>query len=82
MGVQRRAGSHADLAISRIASRDIEEARDALAPVPELTPEQRINGIVHSVHQAVTRAGLADDAHDLLDQIEDVTHTPLKALPP
>jgi hypothetical protein len=50
----------------------------------ELAPEQRINGIVHSaqrVHQAVTRAGLADDAHDLIDQIEDFTHTPLRALP-
>ena len=78
------AGSHADLAISRIASRDIEGAREALASVLELAPEQRINGIVHSVqrvHQAVTRAGLADDAHDLIDQIEDFAHTPLKALP-
>jgi hypothetical protein len=78
------AGSHADLAISRIASRDIEGAQDALAPVLDLAPEQRINGIVHSVqrvHQAVTRAGLADDAHDLIEHIEDFTHTPLSALP-
>jgi hypothetical protein len=48
---------------------------DQLAP--------RINGIVHSVqrvHQAVTRAGLSDDAHDLIEQIENFTHTPLKAL--
>jgi hypothetical protein len=78
------AGSHADLAISRIALRDIEGAREALTSVLDLTPEQRINGIVHSVqrvHQAVTRAGLADNAHDLIDQIEDFTHTPLRALP-
>jgi hypothetical protein len=78
------AGSHADLAISRIASRDVEGAEDALAPVLELIPEQRINGVVHSVqrvHQAVTRAGLADDARGLIDQIEDFTHTPLKWLP-
>jgi len=38
------AGSHADLAIARIASREIEGARDAIAPVLELAPEQRING--------------------------------------
>jgi hypothetical protein len=78
------AGSHADLAISRVAARDIEGAWDALAPVLELAPERRINGIVHSVqrvHQAVTRAGLADDASDMIEQIEDFTHTPLKALP-
>jgi hypothetical protein len=77
-------GSHADLAISRIASRDIDAARDALAPVLELAPEQRINGIVHSaqrVHQAVTQAGLAEGAHDLIEHIEDFTHTPLRALP-
>ncbi|WP_245908210.1 hypothetical protein [Pseudosporangium ferrugineum] len=79
-----QAGAHADLAISRIASRDIEGAREALAPVLDLVPEQRINGIVHSVqrvHQAVARAGLIDDAHDLIDHIENFTHTPLKALP-
>jgi tetratricopeptide (TPR) repeat protein len=78
------AGSHADLAISRVASRDLEGAEEALAPVLELAPEQRINGIVHSVqrvHQSITRAGLADDAHELVDRIEDFTHTPLKALP-
>jgi tetratricopeptide (TPR) repeat protein len=78
------AGSHADLAIARIASRDVEGAADALAPVLELVPEQRINGIVHSVqrvHRAVTHAGLAAEASDLIEQIEDFTRTPLKALP-
>jgi hypothetical protein len=50
----------------------------------ELATEQRINGIVHSVqrvHQTLIRAGLAADAHDLIDRIEDFTLTPLKALP-
>ena len=65
-------------------SRDIEGAREALGQVLELAPEKRINGIVHSaqrVHQAITRAGLTEDAHDLIEQIEDFTLTPLKALP-
>lgn len=78
------AGARADLAIARVAARDIEGTHDALAPVLDLAPEQRINGIVHSaqrVHQALTRAGLAEDARDLIDQIEDFTYTPLKALP-
>ena len=78
------AGAHADLAIARIAGRDLDGASEALTPVLELVPEQRINGVVHSVqrvHQAVTRSGLAADARDLIDHIEDFTHTPLKALP-
>ncbi len=78
------AGSRADLTIARVALRDVEGAADALAPVLELVPEQRINGIVHSVlrvHHAVTRAGLAEEASDLIEQIEDFMHTPLKALP-
>jgi hypothetical protein len=79
-----QAGSHTDLAIARIASRDIEGAAEALAPVLDLAPKQRINGIVHStqrVHQAVIRAGLASDGSDLIEQIEDFALTPLKALP-
>jgi hypothetical protein len=78
------AGSHADLAIARIAARDIEGAQEALATVLDLAPDQRINGIVHSaqrVHHSLTRAGLAADAHDLIGQIEYFTATPLKALP-
>ncbi|MCT2278489.1 XRE family transcriptional regulator [Micromonospora chalcea] len=79
-----QAGSHSDLAIARIAARDLEGAVEAVRPVLELPPSQRINGIIHSVqrvHQAVTRAGLAVEGRDLLQQIEDFTSTPLKALP-
>jgi hypothetical protein len=79
-----QAGSHADLAIARVAGRDVEGATEALAPVLALSPEQRINGVIHSVqrvHQALTRSGLANDARDLVDNIEDFTHTPLNALP-
>ncbi|SCF34122.1 hypothetical protein GA0070214_11772 [Micromonospora chaiyaphumensis] len=48
-------------------------------------PEQRMNGIVHSaqrVHEAVTRAGLADDTSDLIEQIEDFTHMPPQGAAP
>ncbi|MEU2983388.1 hypothetical protein ABZ647_03220 [Micromonospora aurantiaca] len=79
-----QAGSHSDLAIARIAARDLEGAVEAVRPVLELPPSQRINGIIHSVqrvHQAVTRAGLSVEGRDLLQQIEDFTSTPLKALP-
>jgi tetratricopeptide (TPR) repeat protein len=79
-----QAGSQSDLAIARIASRDIEGATEALSPVLELSPGQRINGIVNSaqrVHQAITRAGLTNDARDLVERIEDFATTPLRALP-
>jgi tetratricopeptide (TPR) repeat protein len=79
-----QAGSHSDLAIARIAARDLEGAVQAVTPVLDLPPQQRINGIVHSVqrvHQAITRAGLTDDARDLIEHIEDFTHTPLRSLP-
>lgn len=74
-----QAGSHSDLAIARVAARDLEGANEALAPVLDLPPEQRINGIVHSVqrvHQALTRSGLAAAASDMIEHIED-SHTPL-----
>ncbi|MFI1995705.1 hypothetical protein [Actinoplanes sp. NPDC020271] len=79
-----QAGSHADLAVARVAARNVEGAAEALAPVFELAPDQRINGIVHSVqrvHRALTQSGLAGDAHEVIDQIEDFTGTPLRALP-
>ncbi|WFE29850.1 hypothetical protein O7623_11995 [Solwaraspora sp. WMMD791] len=79
-----QAGSHADLAIARVAGRDLDAAADAIAPVLELPAEQRINGIIHSVrrvHQAITRSGYATEARDLVDGIEHFTHTPANALP-
>lgn len=79
-----QAGSHADLAIARVAAGDLAGAEEALAPVLDLMPEQRINGIVssaHRVHRAIVRAGLAGDAAELVERIEDFTRTPLAALP-
>ena len=46
-----QAGSHANLAIARVASGELDAAADALAPVLDLPAEQRINGIVHSVRR-------------------------------
>src|SRR5262249_48919666 len=79
-----QAGAHANLAIARIASREIAGAHEALAPVLDLPPEQRINGIVQSAQRApraITAAGLASAATTLTSAIEDFTRTPLNALP-
>ncbi|SCL16888.1 hypothetical protein GA0074694_1808 [Micromonospora inyonensis] len=79
-----QAGSHTNLAIARVANRELDAATDALAPVLELPAEQRINGIMHSVrrvHQAIIRNGLAGDARELIDGIEHFTHAPANALP-
>jgi hypothetical protein len=81
-----QAGSHADLAIARIAGEhpDLEGAAAALAAVLDLPADQRINGIIASVrhvHQALTTAGLAGDASDLMEAIEDFTRIPAAALP-
>ncbi|GGM11415.1 hypothetical protein ACFFX1_25700 [Dactylosporangium sucinum] len=78
-----QAGAHTNLAIARLADRDIEGAEEALAPVLDLPPEQRINGVVQSaqrVQAAIVRAGLAQDAAELIEAIEDFTRTPLKAI--
>jgi len=79
-----QAGSHADLAIARIARGELEGAAEAVAPVLDLPADQRINGIVSSaqrVHQALTRSALAADGTDLREQIEVFTRTPMKSLP-
>lgn len=79
-----QAGSCADLAIARIAQRELDGATEAMAPVLELEPELRINGIVHSaqrVHRALL-AGFATDkqAAGLIDAIETFTRTPGSAV--
>jgi hypothetical protein len=59
-------------------------AAEALTPVLDLPPEQRINGIVHSVqrvHKALVQAPAAQVSQDIQEQIEFFTHSPLKALP-
>jgi tetratricopeptide (TPR) repeat protein len=80
-----QAGSHAALAIARISRGEVEGASEALSPVLDLPPDQRINGIVHSaqrVHRALTDAQLtAGPGADLQEAIEDFSRRPLPALP-
>ncbi|NEA33241.1 XRE family transcriptional regulator [Streptomyces sp. SID13031] len=78
------AGSHAAMAITRIANGELEGAADALAPVLGLPTERRINGVVHSarrVHQALRQSGHGDDARDLQEEIEMFTRTPMQTFP-
>ncbi|WP_327328711.1 hypothetical protein OG735_41330 (plasmid) [Streptomyces sp. NBC_01210] len=79
-----QAGSRSALAIARIQAGELEGATEAVAPVLELAPEQRINGIVHCaerVHRALRDSPLAEAGVDLQEQIELFTRTPLKSLP-
>ncbi|MDX6263787.1 MAG: hypothetical protein QOH84_5475, partial [Kribbellaceae bacterium] len=78
------AGSHAAMAITRIANGELDGAADALAPVLGLPTERRINGVVHSarrVHQALRQSGHAEDARDLQEEIELFTRTPMQTFP-
>jgi hypothetical protein len=78
------AGSHAAMAITRIAQGELEGAAAALAPVLGLPAERRINGVVHSarrVHQALRQSGHADDARELQEEIEMFTRTPIQSFP-
>jgi hypothetical protein len=78
------AGSRCDLAVARIAVGEIEGARDALAPILELPPEQRIRGIISSVqhvHSALRRPELPPVGRDLQEEIEVFAKTPLRAFP-
>jgi hypothetical protein len=79
-----QAGSHANLAIARVAGRDLDGAAAALAPVLDLAPDQRINGIITSVkhvHRALVAGGLATDGRAMIEEIEAFTHTPLTSRP-
>ncbi|WP_131785683.1 helix-turn-helix transcriptional regulator [Protofrankia symbiont of Coriaria ruscifolia] len=80
-----QAGSHAGLAHVRIARGELDGATEALSSVLDLTPDQRINGIVHSVqrvHGALARSPLVRDpaAQDLREEIEVFARTPVAAL--
>lgn len=79
-----QAGSHCDLAVARVARRQLDGASETLRPVLDLPPERRINGVIHSVQRvskAIVHAGLAAEGHDLLDEIETFTRSPMRALP-
>lgn len=79
------AGSHTDLAIARLARGELDGAYEAVAPVLDLAPERRNNGIVLSVqhvHRALSKSQLANDeqADGLREEIEAFTRTPVAAL--
>lgn len=79
-----QAGSRSDLAIARVSAGELEGAAEAVAPILELDPEHRINGIITSaqrVHKALSSSDLAVSAGELQEQIELFTRTPLKSLP-
>ncbi|MFB7982983.1 hypothetical protein [Streptomyces vinaceus] len=79
-----QAGARSALAITRIQMGELEGATEAVTPVLDLAPEQRINGIVNAtqrVHRALRDSPLAEDASGLQEQIEAFTRTPLKSLP-
>ncbi|WP_216678623.1 hypothetical protein [Streptomyces sp. MNP-20] len=79
-----QAGSRSALAITRIQMGELEGAAEAVSPVLELMPEQRINGIItctQRVHRALRDSPLAEAGSDLQEQIEIFTRTPLKSLP-
>ncbi|MFD5891129.1 hypothetical protein ACFWHQ_34910 [Streptomyces sp. NPDC060334] len=79
-----QAGARSALAITRIQMGELEGATEAVAPVLDLAPEQRINGIINCtqrVHQALRDSPLARDASSLQERIETFTRTPLKSLP-
>jgi hypothetical protein len=79
-----QAGSAADLAVARILRNEIEGAAEALAPVLDLPPAQRINGIMASVERVQEALGEApeSEARDLLrEEIEVFLRVPLAAIP-
>jgi len=80
------AGARAELALARVRGNEVDGAREALAPVLELTPERRIGGIVTSaarVHQALNDRHHASSpvARNLREEIESFCRVPAAALP-
>jgi hypothetical protein len=78
-------GARTDLAITRIASRDLDGAYEAIQPVLRLPVTQRIHGVIGSVvnvHQAVAASAPdAPIARDMQEEIEEYCRTPVAALP-
>lgn len=81
-----QAGSHASLAIARLSQGELDGAVEAVDPILDLLPTQRINGVLASVrrvHAAVASSPHADErvAGHLREEIEAFTRTPAAALP-
>ncbi len=78
------AGAMSDLAIARVQRGEIDGAIEAIRPVLDLSPDQRIHGIAASVrrlHDAVVGSGATSvDAVELQDELEDFQRTALPAV--
>ena len=79
------AGARTDLAVARLRAGALDGARDALAPVFDLSPAKRIGGIITSVnrvHEALRNPAIATSplASDLRDEIETFGRTPAAAI--
>jgi hypothetical protein len=79
------AGARSALAIARIRNGELDGAAEAIAPVLDLPPQLRINGVIMSavtVHEALAAAAPDSPvARDTQQQIEVFCHTPAAALP-
>ena len=78
------AGAMSDLAVARIQRQDLDGAIEAVRPVLELPPDQRIHGIAASVkrvHGALTTSGIRSaEAIELQDGFEAFHRTALPAV--
>lgn len=70
--------------MARIQRGELEGATEALAPVLELPPERRMNGIIKSVnhvHTSLVQAPASSETRNLQERIEFFARTPMTALP-
>ncbi len=81
-----QAGSYASLAIARVAQGELSGVTEAIAPILQLPPVKRLNGVLHSVrrvHNAVSHSPLRAErsATQLQEEIEAFARAPLGVLP-
>lgn len=82
-GFAAQAGSQGGLAVARIHAGDLEGAADAVAPLLELDPEQRVHGVVTTllrVHAALRVAPLSTTGSALQEEIEQFSRGSLRGL--
>lgn len=80
-----QAGAHAALAIARLNRGELEGADAAVGTILKLSPDRRINGIVHSalrVHDALSRPEISGNKQSAAtrDAIETFARTPIARL--
>lgn len=76
-----QAGSHASLAVARIAQGEVEGAAEALGPVLSLPTSKRANGIVLSTKRVQGLLNGRDSSStELREAIENFSRTPIRAI--